>query len=118
VEFILDRVVEGAKALGTSSLAEHLTQENYWKLVEMKPPKNSAAVNPDDDLLDEDGKTPDRLTPMGYITHTFISQEMYLRCTYEGAAAEIENWPGLSDELAEALVSETPDTALAKIVTP
>lgn len=117
-DFILDRVVESAKALGTSALAEHLTTENYWKLVEMRPPKSSAVVATDDDADEEDGTRPDRLTPMGYIVHTCISQEMYLRYTYEGAAAEIEKWPGLADELAEALVSETPDTALAKIVTP
>lgn len=114
IEFVLDRVLESAKAVGTSALAEHLPQESYWKLVEMRPSKHNAAASGDDP--GDDDASPDRMTPMGYIVHTFISQEMYLRYTYEGAAAEMETCHGLADELAEALVSEAADADVEKVI--
>lgn len=115
-------VTKSLQNWGSCALAEHLTLENYWNLVEEKPKKKGQNAQPDygwdDDGDDDASGSRGRLTPMGYIVHTFISQEMYLRYTYEGAAAEIGQWASTADELAEALVSETPDTDLAKIRLP
>ena len=91
----MDRMLDFMRAMGTCSLAEHLSFEAYTNLVN----------------VDAAG----RLNPMGYTVFTFISQEMFLRHVYGRSAEIVEAKAGLVDKLVAAFTSETPDTALAKL---
>lgn len=114
-----DRFLFYMRQIGTSSLANHLSFEQFTSLVEldhrkMQKEQAEAALHNEDIDTGDFGRY-SQLTPEGYVIYTFIGQEMFLRDLYESSEKIVARKVGLVDKLAAAFKSETSDTALSRI---